>query len=132
LGIGLLFGLERGWRTRDAAAGSRSAGIRTFALSGLLGGLTGAIAQIWLGGASIGGSSVLAAGFATFAAVITVFVREENRADSTFSATTAVAAMLTYLLGAYAFVGDMRIAAGAAVAATALLALREGLHGWVA
>jgi uncharacterized membrane protein (DUF4010 family) len=132
LGIGLLFGLERGWRTRDAAAGSRSAGIRTFALSGLLGGITGAIAQVWLGAASIGGSIVLAAGFATYAAVMTVFVREENRADNTFSATTAVAGMLTYLLGAYAFVGDMRIAAGAAVAATALLAVREGLHGWVA
>jgi uncharacterized membrane protein YhiD involved in acid resistance len=35
LGIGLLIGLERGWRTREAAPGSRStAGIRTFAISG--------------------------------------------------------------------------------------------------
>ena len=132
LGIGLLFGLECGWRTRDAAAGSRSAGIRTFALSGMLGGISGALAQIWPGGTSIGGSIVLAAGFATYAAVMTVFVREENRAENTFSATTAVAGMLAYLLGAYALIGDMRIAAGAAVAATALLAVREGLHGWVA
>ena len=45
LGIGLLIGLERGWRKREAEPGSRTAGIRTFAISGLLGGVTGAIAQ---------------------------------------------------------------------------------------
>jgi len=33
LGIGLLIGLERGWRRRGATPGSRAAGIRTFALS---------------------------------------------------------------------------------------------------
>ena len=40
-GIGLLIGLERGWRTRAAKSGSRTAGIRTFAISGLLGGVIG-------------------------------------------------------------------------------------------
>src|ERR1700740_3670407 len=44
LGIGLLIGLERGWRTREAELGSRVAGIRTFAISGLLGSIAGAIA----------------------------------------------------------------------------------------
>src|SRR5262249_57479708 len=46
-------------------------------------------------------------------------------------ARTAAAGMLTFALGAYALIGDMRMAAGAAVAATALLAAREELHGWV-
>ena len=41
LGIGLLIGLERGWRTRDEKPGSRTAGIRTFALTALLGGVVG-------------------------------------------------------------------------------------------
>ena len=45
LGIGLLIGLERGWRTRAAEFGSRTAGVRTFAISGLLGGISGATAQ---------------------------------------------------------------------------------------
>jgi uncharacterized membrane protein (DUF4010 family) len=40
--------------------------------------------------------------------------------------------MLTFSLGVYAMVGDVRIAAAAAVAAAAILALREELHGWVA
>lgn len=35
LGIGLLIGVERDWRTREAQPGSRAAGIRTFAISRL-------------------------------------------------------------------------------------------------
>src|SRR4026208_2380868 len=38
LAIGLLVGLERGWKAREAAEGERVAGLRTYALSGLLGG----------------------------------------------------------------------------------------------
>jgi uncharacterized membrane protein (DUF4010 family) len=131
LSICLLIGLERGWRTREAESGSRTAGIRTFAISGLLGGITAAIAQVSGDVATAGGGIVLAVGFATYAAVIAVFSREENRVDGTFSATTAIAGMLTFSLGAYAIVGDVRIAAAAAVAAATILALREELHGWV-
>jgi uncharacterized membrane protein (DUF4010 family) len=128
LGIGLLIGLERGWRTREAESGSRAAGIRTFAISGLLGGIVGAIAAAAGGIAS---AIVFAAGFAAYAAMITVFTREENKAAGTVSATTAVAGMLTFALGVYAALGDVHVAAAAAVAATAILALREELHGWV-
>ena len=77
LGIGLLIGLERGWRRREAEPGSRTAGIRTFAISGLLGGVTGAIAQALTGLSAIAAGIVLAAGFATYAAVIAAFSREE-------------------------------------------------------
>jgi hypothetical protein len=65
LGIGLLIGLERGWRTRDEAAGSRTAGIRTFAISGLLGGTAGALALAFGGAANPGGGIVLGLSFAT-------------------------------------------------------------------
>jgi uncharacterized membrane protein (DUF4010 family) len=131
LGIGLLIGLERGWRTRDVEPGRRAAGIRTFAITGLLGGTTGALAMALGGAASAGGGIVVAVGFAGYAAVLTLFTLEESRAGGSYSATTAIAGMLTFALSAYAVVGDMRIAAAAAVAAAALLALREQLHGWV-
>ena len=36
LAIGLLIGLERGWQQRAATPGSRVAGMRTFALFGLI------------------------------------------------------------------------------------------------
>jgi hypothetical protein len=125
LGIGLLFGLERGWRMRGEPPGGRTAGIRTFAISGILGGVVGATAQTIDG---VGSGIVLGLGIAAFSAGLAMFCLEENRAQKDFSATTWVAATLTFTLGAYALVGDMRAAAGLAVAASLILALREPLH----
>ena len=122
LGIGLLFGLERGWRMRGEPPGGRTAGIRTFAISGILGGVVGATAQAVNG---VGAGIVLGLGLAAFSAGLAVFCLEENRAQKDFSATTWVAATLTFALGAYALVGDMRAAAALAVAASLILALRE-------
>jgi uncharacterized membrane protein (DUF4010 family) len=128
LGIGLLFGLERGWRTREEPSGARAAGIRTFAISGLLGGVIGAIGQTLSGRAS---GILIGLGFAAYAAGSAVFCLEENRSQQVYSATTWVASILTFALGMFSILGDMHVAAGLAVAATALLALREQLHGWI-
>ena len=130
-GIGLLIGLERGWRTRDAAPGSRTAGIRTFAISGLLGGVVGALARDPAGGLSVAGSLLIGLAFAAFAVVFTQFERDENRAAHRFSATTTIAGLLTFMLGAYAVIGDVNVAAAAAVTATGVLIVREDLHEWV-
>ncbi len=43
LALGFLLGVERGWRHRDAPEGSRAAGLRTHAVIGLLGGVSGAL-----------------------------------------------------------------------------------------
>ncbi len=131
LGIGLLLGFERGWRTRAAKPGSRTAGVRTFAISGLLGGIAAAVAQGAHAGLGVGGSILLASAFVAYAAVITVFSLEENRAAKTFSATTTIAALLTFMLGAYAMLGDMRVAAASAIAAAGVLIVREELHEWI-
>jgi uncharacterized membrane protein YhiD involved in acid resistance len=45
LAIGLLIGLERGWHSRDRGEGMRIAGLRTYGLIALLGGLLGILAQ---------------------------------------------------------------------------------------
>lgn len=42
--VGLIVGLERGWKTRAEHGGLRLAGIRTFTLMGLFGGATAALA----------------------------------------------------------------------------------------
>ena len=99
LGIGLLFGLERGWRMRGEPPGGRTAGIRTFAISGVLGGVVGATAQTIDG---VGSGIVLGLGIAAFSAGLAMFCLEENRAQKDYSATTWVAAILTFALGAYA------------------------------
>lgn len=130
LGIGLLIGLERGWKTREVTPGSRAAGIRTFALCGLLGGIAAALAQAT--GSAVGAGIVLGLSFAVYAAIAAMFERDAARAADSYSATTMVAILLAFLLGAFAVAGDIRAAAAAAVAATGILAAREEIHGWVA
>lgn len=127
LAIGLVIGIERGWKQREEAEGERAAGLRTHALSGLLGGIWGALAL----NTGQAGVVALALAFAAFTAAIAVFRYREMVHDKTFGATTVVAAMLAFALGALAVTGDRTAAAAAAVAAAMLLALKAALHEWV-
>lgn len=127
LAIGLVIGLERGWTSRDEAEGERAAGLRTHGLAGLLGGVWGAIVLPF--GAV--GVVALAIAFAFVSALIGVYRYRENVHDQTFGATTVVAVSLAFSLGAFAVVGDIQAAAAAAVATTAILALKAFLHGLV-
>ncbi|MBS0245798.1 MAG: MgtC/SapB family protein [Proteobacteria bacterium] len=129
LGIGLLVGLERGWKTRGMQPGKRAAGVRTFTLCGLLGGIVAALAQALASPVAAG--LVFGFSFAVYAAIFAVMERDADRAAGSFSATTIIAGLLTFMLGAYAVIGDMRMAAAVAVAATAILALRAEIHGWI-
>jgi len=124
LSIGLLIGLERGWRTREESDHQRTAGLRTFALSGLLGGVFGLLS-------TVSSPLVLGAGVLAFAAALTTFSYLEATAEQNFSVTTVVAGILTFGLGAYATLGNETVAVAAAVAMAVLLALRETLHSWV-
>ncbi len=121
LAIGLLFGLERGWRGRGQGEGKRAAGIRTHALIGLLGGLWGAMTP------TIGPLPMAAAGLA-FAAAFTLFEWRESLAQNDYSVTATVVGLLTFALGAFAVLGDRAVAGAAGVAAVALLAARTSLH----
>lgn len=124
LAVGLMFGVERGWRARDSRDGARTAGVRTYALSGLLGGVAGLLGQ------TLGGWA-----FATlalpFAAAFILFKQREQIADKDYSVTAVVAALLVFALGAYAIFGDGRVVAAVAVVAVGLLAFKEALHSWL-
>jgi uncharacterized membrane protein (DUF4010 family) len=124
LAIGLLVGLERGWQTREERDHQRTAGLRTFALTGLLGGICGLISLV-------SSPFVLAAGLLAFAGALVTFSFLEAAAEKNFSVTGIVAGILTFVLGAYATLGNETVAVAAAVAMTILLALREPLHSWV-
>ena len=123
LAIGLLVGLERGWREREAPAGSRTAGIRTYGLSGLLGGVFAALAQAFNDG------SVFLAGFLGFALAFAWFQSREAEHDQNFSVTGVVAALSVFALGGLAVAGDYRAASAGGAALAAVLASREVLHG---
>jgi len=123
LAIGLLVGLERGWRERDAPDRSRTAGIRTYGISGLLGGIVAALV------AAVGSVAILAVGFVAFTAVFAWFKLREATHDDDFSVTGVIAGMAVFMLGALAVSGDQLAAAAGGTALTAVLASREVLHG---
>lgn len=127
LAIGLLIGIERGWKVRTVSEGERTAGLRTFALTGLLGGIWGVLT------ASLeqGGGVALGLAFAVFVGVFAWYRMRELRRERTYGATTVVAAMIAFALGAFAVLGDMMVAAATGVAVTLLLALKAALHSWV-
>ncbi|MDE1148511.1 MAG: MgtC/SapB family protein [Azospirillaceae bacterium] len=131
LAIGLLVGLERGWHSRNGQEYQRAVGLRTFALSGLLGGVAGALTGPQQ-------PYILGLVFLGYAAAFTLFHWGEPRADADpnperdLGVTSVVAGLVTFLLGGLAVLGDMRAAIAAAVAMTGLLALRDPLHRWVA
>jgi len=121
LAIGLLIGLERGWRERDERDGSRTAGFRTFALIGLLGGVWGALVP------ALGPVPLAVAGLG-FSVVFALFQWREGVARNDFSVTSTVAGFVVFALGALAVLGDRTAAAGAGVATLVLLAARTNLH----
>jgi uncharacterized membrane protein (DUF4010 family) len=121
LAIGLLIGVERGWRLRDEGEGARVAGIRTFALLGLLGGLAGLL----IAGHQVAFAVVLVAG--AIAALLLGYSRE-MRLKPSVSATSALAGVLTLGLGAMATADNMALASVGAGAAVILLASRTALH----
>ncbi|MDH3316713.1 MAG: MgtC/SapB family protein [Gammaproteobacteria bacterium] len=124
LAAGLLIGMERGWQDRDAASGRRVAGIRTFALIALLG--TG-----W--GLLLDESNLLLLGFAFFGFAVVLAAAQVTRAVrlGDYGITTAVAGLLTFVLGAAAVQGHVAFVASVAVIAATLLGVKPILHGWV-
>jgi uncharacterized membrane protein (DUF4010 family) len=126
LAIGLIIGIERGWKQREEAEGERAAGLRTLALAGLLGGVWGGLARTF----GSWGALALGLAFAVFTAAIVLFRWREVEHAKSYGATTVVAAMLAFSLGAFAMV-DMVAAAAAGVATAMLLALKAALHGWL-
>lgn len=124
LAIGLLIGLERGWRDRDEKPGQRAAGIRTFSLVALFGALTGAM--------SLGGDRLLlAVSVLTLGVTLGAFLWREGERDDDLSATSMVAGLVTFALGALAVLGDLHSAVAGGVATAVLLASKHVLHGWL-
>ncbi len=125
LAIGLMVGIERGWQAREVEDHGRAAGLRTFGLSGLMGGICGVLSSQL-------GTQIVGTAFVAFSAAFGAFSWLEARTHRTASATNLIAGMLTFLLGALATVGNVTVAIAAAVAMTVLLALRSQLHSWLA
>ncbi|WP_101960423.1 MgtC/SapB family protein [Vibrio harveyi] len=97
--LGAIVGTQRGWVMRNSVEGSRVAGIRTFSLVGLLGGLVGILANLY---------TPLLLGFALIALVIL--------------------ACIAFVLGSLAVSGEPVLAAAAAVITAVVLDNKRELH----
>ena len=122
--LGLLVGLERGWHERNLADGQRVAGIRTFALIGLLGGVVAMLSPRF-------GMVLPASAFVTLAIVLLVahVVRQQQVHDA--GITSIIAALLTFVFGVMAVTGQALVAAMGAVVTVILLGSKPLLHDWV-
>jgi len=117
LGIGLLIGLERE-RKPDTKAG-----LRTFALTALLGCMAAMIAEITLSG------WVIPAGLVMVAAMIIVAQARDPMDDGDPGTTSVVALMVCYGLGALVWFGQATLAVMLAITVTVLLYFKAQLQG---
>lgn len=117
--IGLLVGIDRE-RAEERHSAGLFAGIRTFPLIALTGGIAA-----WL--LPVTGVAFLATAFLAVAAIAGLsYFRAGTRGQ--VGATTEIAAILTFLLGALAGLGQLVVAAAAGVAVAVLLAAKPRLE----
>ncbi|ELI0636087.1 MgtC/SapB family protein [Vibrio harveyi] len=119
--LGAIVGTQRGWVMRNSVEGSRVAGIRTFSLVGLLGGLVGILANLY---------TPLLLGFALIALVILAciaFVIQQKKSED-ISITGVVSLVITFVLGSLAVSGEPALAAAAAVITAVVLDNKRELH----
>lgn len=124
LAIGLMIGIERGWQERDSQEGQRIAGVRTYGLIGLLGGVLGMLAQTFE-------PLVLGLGFLALTLVIGSIFLIKQRQEGEWGITSLVAALLVFVLGALATSGKVTQASASAVVMVLLLSYKPQLHGLI-
>jgi len=117
LGIGLLIGLERE-RKPDTKAG-----LRTFALTALLGCLAAMLAEITVSG------WIIPAGLLMIAAMMIVAQARDPLDDGDPGTTSVVALMVCYGLGALVWFGEATLAVMLAITVTVLLYFKTQLQG---
>lgn len=127
LALGLLIGIERGWSQRDQAAGSRFAGIRTYGLLGLAGGLGGALQSAFpiLSGILLAATAVL---------VVLGYWRTTQALKTgkpPISGTASLVGLLTLACGFVAGAGGHALASAATGVMVLVLAMRHQLHDWI-
>lgn len=121
LGAGLLIGAERGWQERDENDSYQSAGIRTFALTGLLGGLSVLLSKQL-------GMAVWVTVLVALMLVVGVAYVAGLRRSGDHGITSELALLITFLLGSLALSGYVMLASAGAVVVALLLSLKNVLH----
>ncbi len=121
LGLGLLVGIQR------QRSGSRFGGIRTFPLIALLGTISGLLVDK-VGGWAVGFGMAVVAG----ATAVSNFISAKESGERDPGMTSEIAAVLMFVLGAYAAFGSFAVVLAVGVAIAVLLEAKGRLHGLAA
>ncbi len=121
--LGLLVGIQRGWTLRARADGMRFAGIRTFSLMGLAGGIAGALYAHAQGPATV----LLGA----TAGLIVIGYYRSSRIEGLADGTSGFAGLVTLASGFLAGSGEQLLATAIAVLMVLVLVMRSQLHHWL-
>jgi len=124
--IGLVVGLEREWSGHEDGAHPRFAGLRTFFLIGLIGGIAGTL----LRETYMAAAAALLGGVVALSVAAYIMAMRRVSAD-TFDGTTEMAAIAVLGLGVFAIVGNLLVAAGAGAIVVLMLGEKAHLHGLV-
>ena len=120
LALGLLIGVQRGWAQRKEPAGHRFAGIRTYGLLGLAGGIAGAL-QVQAAGLAF----VLL--LATAALVVLGYWRSTQQ-NASISGTASLTGLITLAAGFLAGGSSYALASALAGITVLVLSQRSRLH----
>lgn len=124
LALGFLVGVERGWSLRKKEEGKRTAGIRTFTLIAVAGGLWGILSEH---------IDAILLGFALLGLVAIVMVGYYQHAKHTGSTglTTEIAAFVTFTVGVAVIKGYIILSVAVTIVMVLILSIKPKLHKWV-
>ncbi|MGM0480998.1 MAG: MgtC/SapB family protein [Pseudomonadota bacterium] len=121
LTIGLMIGIERGWSGRKSDEGERVAGVRTFSLIGLSGGVFAILGQQF-------GPALIVTGFVVTTALIAVSYVSYSRKSGDAGMTTEFSMLITFSLAVWATSKTPIPALSVAAIVVALLGHKRHLH----
>ncbi len=121
LAIGLMIGIERGWSGRDSGDGERLAGVRTFSLIGLSGGIFAILGQLF-------GNALIVTGFIITSLLIAASYIGHTRQSDDSGITTEFSMLITFALAVWAASGNPLPALSVSAVVVALLGHKQRLH----
>lgn len=126
--IGILFGIERDLKRyrkyeEEEEGETHFGGIRTFALIGLLGGLSGYLGILLQ-------HPIYIYGFLTVAGFVIASYVIEHRKGGKLGMTTEFSALLTFILGTLSVIGSVRIVIAITIACLFLLSQKKTIQNW--
>lgn len=121
LALGFIIGMERSWKDRDCPDKLLSVGVRSFALVGLMGGVTALLVESW-------GVGILAAVFVGLSGIVGLSYWLTAQESQDFGITTELSLLLTFTLGCLAVAGFEVEAVAVATLTSVILGFKEALH----